>query len=125
MLSFSEMKGTNSYSKVANERHAIMPKGAAHNRLQGIRTFFRAKYAARSSGLTAVPVIHGSAAVVTMATRLPGSLKLLEFFSRRCRFRFKAWRCKHAQRQAAVGKQRSQHLEKRKRTGVLQPKTNG
>ena len=29
-----------------------------------------AMYAARSSGLTAVPVIHGMAAVLTMATRL-------------------------------------------------------
>merc|ERR1719409_278263 len=36
----------------------------------------RARYAARSSGLTAVPVIHGSDAVVTMATDLPGSLRL-------------------------------------------------
>ena len=34
----------------------------------------RAKYAARKSGLTAVPVIQGSVAVVTMATFLSGSL---------------------------------------------------
>ena len=42
-----------------------------------------AKYAARSSGLTAVPVIHGSDAVVKMAMRRPGSRREEEVALRR------------------------------------------
>lgn len=49
--------------------------------LRTVSSVFLAKYAALSSGLTLVPVSHGSAAVVTIATFLPGSRSVLSFFA--------------------------------------------
>lgn len=46
-----------------------------------VSSVFLAKYAALSRGFTLVPVIQGNAAVVTIATFLPGSLSVLSFFA--------------------------------------------
>ena len=58
-------KSSDVYSKCIDSRMSGCREGA-----QTSSSVHSAMYAARSSGLTAVPVIHGMAAVLTMATRL-------------------------------------------------------
>ena len=85
----------------------------------------RDRYAARSRGFTAVPVIQGRAAVVTMATFLPGSRKLLVWPPFLLRLRLGACCCsKHGVGQRwhfAVMVDTQNAL---RRTGALQPRAS-